>query len=398
MIWHDPQQNTWGALQSINKGTCFLAAVAVLLVSLFLLGSTRVRESIDLRGIARSDDLLTAPSNCSFDFQRIVKRGKVFLANTCCDASPVPLKQSHRRSDRKHKGSKALVTLAAGGKHFDSVKQVILRFGHQHFDFWLFLWDTPDQKWRSDPVIGVPNIKHIWKRRMHKYQFAETFLTPTAVAGYTHIFLWDGDVDLTKEFDPIRYLALVKRARLAVSQPALSSISKSNYAFNKHSDLFPALCPRDDIVVLEDFIEVGFFVFNVNVWVIIWKEVLSVYAFKYWCFDLLPFDCLVDLYLQGVADGTKSLKINDHFTLSKNIPRRRGVVWSEQVNHFGEHTNTEDWETISQENAWFNELMQEMTPVCPETERRRNYCMGMGHHVLYAFHHVLKKFELLMQT
>ena len=65
------------------------------------------------------------------------------------------------------------------------------------------------------------------------------------------------------------------------------------------------------------------------------------YPFKYWCFDLLPFDCLVELYLRGVADGTKSLKINDHFTLSKNIPRRRGVVWSEQINHFGHHTNTE---------------------------------------------------------
>ena len=250
------QQKRWGALQAIKKGACFLAAVAILLFSLLTLSSIRVHESIDPRGSPTSNDLPIASSNCSFDLRRTARRGRVFLANTCCGASPVPLTQSHRRSDSKHKGSKALVALAAGGKHFDSVKQVILRFGHQHFDFWLFLWDTPDHKWRNDPVIGVPNIKHTWKRRMHKYQFAETFLTPTAVAGYTHIFLWDGDVDLTKEFDPIRYLALVKRARLAVSQPALSRISKSNYAFNKHSDLFPALCPRDDIVVLEDFIEV----------------------------------------------------------------------------------------------------------------------------------------------
>ena len=77
--------------------------------------------------------------------------------------------------------------------------------------------------------------------------------------------------------------------------------------------------------------------FNVNVWVIVWKEALSIYPFKYWCFDLLPFDCLVESYLQGVAEGTKSLKIHN-FTLSKKIPRRSAVVWSEQINHYGQRT------------------------------------------------------------
>ena len=94
---------------------------------------------------------------------------------------------------------------------------------------------------------------------MVKYDFAMVFLTPRAVASYTHIFLWDGDVELTKEFDPVRYLALVKFAGLAVSQPAYSSISKSTYDFNTYSPWFPATCPRDDRLVLVDFVEVSRF-------------------------------------------------------------------------------------------------------------------------------------------
>ena len=81
--------------------------------------------------------------------------------------------------------------------------------------------------------------------------------------------------------------------------------------------------------------------FDVNVWVIIWKEILSVYHFKFWCFDKIPYDCFVEWYLRGVAEGTKSRKI-DNFALSKKIPRRLAVIWSEQINHYGsQHTMTE---------------------------------------------------------
>ena len=83
--------------------------------------------------------------------------------------------------------------------------------------------------------------------------------------------------------------------------------------------------------------QVGFFVFDLHVWVIVWKEVLSMYPFKYFCFDLLPFDCLVKSYLKGVAEGTKSRQIQS-VVLPEHIPLRRAVVWSEQINHFGVHT------------------------------------------------------------
>ena len=254
-MWHDPPPKKCSAKHQAIA--VILAAVGMIfLVSIYVSDWLRLPKSIDFTDASVNNPLSAAPSNCSFDLRRNVRRGRIFLTNTCCEASPMHLTRSRYRSGANRKGGKALVTLAAGTKHFDSVKQVILRFGHEHFDFWLFLWDVPDTKWRTDPVLGVPNIKHVWKRRMTKYEFAGTFLTPNAVAGYTHIFLWDGDVELTQAFDPIRYLALMKRARLAVSQPAYSSISKTTYPFNTHSDLFPATCPRDDRVVLADFVEV----------------------------------------------------------------------------------------------------------------------------------------------
>ena len=150
------------------------------------------------------------------------------------------------------------MTLTVGNAHFENAKKVVLRFGHRNFDFWLFHWDVHDTRWRDDPVLGAANIKHIWRRRLVKLEFAEKFLTPSAVAGFTHVFLWDGDGVLTDEFDPNRYMALVKRARLAISQPAYSALSAASHepAFNKHSDLFPSACARDDRVILEDFVEV----------------------------------------------------------------------------------------------------------------------------------------------
>ena len=232
-----------------------LAAAGIFLVSICIVGSL-LFESIDFTDASANDALPPAPSNCSFELRRNVRSGRKFLTNTCCGTSPPPLTRLHHRSGANHKGGKALVTLAAGNKHFNNTKEVILRFGHEHFDFWLFLWDEPNTKWRTDPVLGMPNVKHIWKRSTNKYEFAKIFLTPTAVAAYTHIFLWDADVELTQAFDPIRYVALMKHARLGISQPAMSNISKGSYPFNKHSDLFPATCPRDDRVVLNSFVEV----------------------------------------------------------------------------------------------------------------------------------------------
>ena len=115
------------------------------------------------------------------------------------------------------------------------------------------------------------------------------------------------------------------------------------------------------------------------------------YPFKYFCFDLLPFDCLVKSYLKGVAEGTKSRQIQS-VVLPEHIPLRRAVVWSEQINHFGVHTlhpnsvsggvggdvgwlgaalarritrpppSLQDWGYILQENEWFNKLKEDMAP------------------------------------
>ena len=64
--------------------------------------------------------------------------------------------------------------------------------------------------------------------RAVKWWFAKRFLHPDVVAGYEYVFLWDEDVE-ADAFDPVRYLDVVRREGLEVSQPALDRRSEIHH-------------------------------------------------------------------------------------------------------------------------------------------------------------------------
>ncbi|BBG96232.1 Protein of unknown function D [Prunus dulcis] len=108
------------------------------------------------------------------------------------------------------KPSMSLLAIAVGIKQKEIVDRIVKKFLSSDFVVMLFHYDGAVDKWRdlnwSDRAI------HVW--------FAKRFLHPDIVSEYEYIFLWDEDLGV-ENFDPKRYLSIVREEGLEISQPAL---------------------------------------------------------------------------------------------------------------------------------------------------------------------------------
>ena len=77
-------------------------------------------------------------------------------------------------------------------------------------------------------VVAPRRAVHVSARGQTKWWFAKRFLHPDVVAGYEYVFLWDEDVEVDA-FDPVRYLDVVRREGLEISQPALDRRSEIHH-------------------------------------------------------------------------------------------------------------------------------------------------------------------------
>ncbi|MBA0600846.1 hypothetical protein Gorai_004041, partial [Gossypium raimondii] len=84
----------------------------------------------------------------------------------------------------------------------------------------LFHYDGIVDEWKdfawSDQVI------HVSARNQTKWWFAKRFLHPGIVWEYSYIFLWDEDLGV-EDFHPKKYVSIVEREGLEISQPALDT-------------------------------------------------------------------------------------------------------------------------------------------------------------------------------
>jgi hypothetical protein len=72
-------------------------------------------------------------------------------------------------------------------------------------------WD--DLEWSASAI-------HVSTRRQAKWWYAKRFLHPDIVDPYEYIFIWDEDLDV-EHFDAEKYMELIKRHGLEISQPGL---------------------------------------------------------------------------------------------------------------------------------------------------------------------------------
>ncbi|KAF3598988.1 hypothetical protein F2Q69_00036903 [Brassica cretica] len=111
-----------------------------------------------------------------------------------------------------------LLAMPVGLKQKDNVDAVVQKFLPANFTVILFHYDGNmdqwwDLEWSSKAI-------HIVAHNQTKWWFAKRFLHPDIVSIYDYVFLWDEDLGV-ENFNPQKYLKIVKTAGLEISQPAL---------------------------------------------------------------------------------------------------------------------------------------------------------------------------------
>ncbi|KDP42486.1 hypothetical protein JCGZ_00283 [Jatropha curcas] len=102
----------------------------------------------------------------------------------------------------------------------------VIMFPLSDFVVMLFHYDGNVDGWRELPWSD--HAIHVSAVNQTKWWFAKRFLHPDIVAEYTYIFLWDEDIGV-ENFNPRRYLSIVKDEGLEISQPALDPAKSAVY-------------------------------------------------------------------------------------------------------------------------------------------------------------------------
>ncbi|KAJ4703407.1 Lysine ketoglutarate reductase trans-splicing-like protein (DUF707) [Melia azedarach] len=111
-----------------------------------------------------------------------------------------------------------LLAIPVGIKLKENVDAIVQKFLPENFTVILFHYDGNVNGWRD--LDWSHKAIHIAAQNQTKWWFAKRFLHPDVVANYDYIFLWDEDLGV-ENFDPRRYLQIVKSEGFEISQPAL---------------------------------------------------------------------------------------------------------------------------------------------------------------------------------
>ncbi|KAG9130372.1 hypothetical protein Leryth_004252 [Lithospermum erythrorhizon] len=120
----------------------------------------------------------------------------------------------------KPKNSTSLLAVAVGIKQKELVKQMIGKFLESGFAVMLFHYDNVIDEWND--LEWNSNVIHVLVSNQTKWWYAKRFLHPDIVAAYDYIFLWDEDLGV-ENFDPDRYVSIIREEGLEISQPALDT-------------------------------------------------------------------------------------------------------------------------------------------------------------------------------
>lgn len=121
---------------------------------------------------------------------------------------------------KKSKASLNLLAMAVGIKQKENVNKIVNKFPLSEFVVMLFHYDGNVDSWKG--FEWSSNAIHISAVNQTKWWFAKRFLHPDVIAEYAYIFLWDEDLGV-QNFHVGRYLSIVKKEGLQISQPAIDS-------------------------------------------------------------------------------------------------------------------------------------------------------------------------------
>lgn len=171
-----------------------------------------------------------------------------------------------------------LVTFTVGYDQKENIDKAVKKFS-ENFSILLFHYDGRTSEWNE--FEWSKRAIHVSVLKQTKWWYAKRFLHPDIVAPYDYIFIWDEDLGL-EDFDAEKYIKLVKKHGLQISQPGLAPNSGLTWQMTKK---------RDDVEVHKDaeerygwcadphlppcaaFVEIMAPVFSRDAWRCVWNMI-----------------------------------------------------------------------------------------------------------------------------
>ncbi|KAK8544954.1 hypothetical protein V6N13_066267 [Hibiscus sabdariffa] len=127
---------------------------------------------------------------------------------------------------------KYLATFSVGVDQMNNIDACVKKFS-EDFQILLFHYDGRTNKW--DKFEWSKRAIHVSVKKQTKWWYAKRFLHPDVVSAYEYIFIWDEDLGV-EHFDAERYIKLVKKHGLEISQPGIDPGNELTWEMTKRRD------------------------------------------------------------------------------------------------------------------------------------------------------------------
>lgn len=171
-----------------------------------------------------------------------------------------------------------LVTFTVGYDQRKNIDAAVKKFS-ENFTIVLFHYDGRTTEW--DEFEWSKRTVHISAHKQTKWWYAKRFLHPDIVAPYDYIFLWDEDLGV-EHFDAEKYIKLVRKHGLEISQPGLDPDRGTTWAMTKRRDGIevhkdteerPGWCTDPHLPPCAAFVEIMATVFSRDAWRCVWHMI-----------------------------------------------------------------------------------------------------------------------------
>lgn len=171
-----------------------------------------------------------------------------------------------------------LVTFTVGYDQKKNIDAAVKKFS-ENFTIVLFHYDGRTTEW--DEFEWSKRTVHISAHKQTKWWYAKRFLHPDIVAPYDYIFLWDEDLGV-EHFDAEKYIKLVRKHGLEISQPGLDPDRGTTWAMTKRRDGIevhkdteerPGWCTDPHLPPCAAFVEIMATVFSRDAWRCVWHMI-----------------------------------------------------------------------------------------------------------------------------
>lgn len=181
-------------------------------------------------------------------------------------------------SEDLKKKPKYLVTFTVGFEQRNNIDAAVKKFS-EDFQILLFHYDGRTTEW--DQFEWSKNAIHVSVKKQTKWWYAKRFLHPDVIAPYEFIFIWDEDLGV-EHFNAEKYIELVKKHKLEISQPGLEPNNgltwemtkrRGDSEVHKNAEEKPGWCTGPHVPPCAAFVEIMAPVFSKEAWRCVWHMI-----------------------------------------------------------------------------------------------------------------------------